>query len=166
MTKLKYIDMKTIVLYPGTFSPFHIGHLNIIQKSEKIFGINSTVVAMGINPDKIAKLVGITKDEYIKKKEIEASILSKKLGREVVVYYDFLHQLVERYEALKLNVVVVRGLRNGHDLDYEVNQLRFVSDFKKNVNVVYITCDKEFEHISSSAIRKIEEFGGHEMSKQ
>jgi pantetheine-phosphate adenylyltransferase len=158
--------MKTIVLYPGTFSPFHIGHLNIIQKSEKIFGINSTVVAMGINPDKIAKLVGITKDEYIKKKEIEASILSKKLGREVVVYYDFLHQLVERYEALKLNVVVVRGLRNGHDLDYEVNQLRFVSDFKKNVNVVYITCDKEFEHISSSAIRKIEEFGGHEMSKQ
>ena len=38
--------------------------------------------------------------------------------------------------------------------------MRFINDFKKNVNVVYVTCDKEFEHISSSAIRKISDFGG------
>lgn len=161
--------MKTIALYPGSFNPFHIGHLNIIEKAERIFGKGSIIIAMGINPDKISE---DKKDEYIQDKEAEAQVLSKKIGREVIVYSKFLHQLVDQYELLgkskgeDCNVVIVRGLRNGDDLDYEVNQFRFINDFKKNVNVVYITCDKEFEHISSSAIRKIGEFGGYEMTRQ
>lgn len=168
MTKIKI--MKTIVLYPGSFSPFHIGHLNIVEKAERIFGKGSVIIAMGINPDKLK--LGDDLDEHnemmilIKEeKEYEASDLSKKIGRKVIVYSNFLHQLVEQYESLGYNVVVIRGLRNGTDLDYEVNQLRFVCDFKKDVNVVYITCDQKFEHISSSAIRKIGEFGGSDMVK-
>lgn len=163
--------MKTIVLYPGSFSPAHIGHLNIVEKAERIFGKGNVIIAMGINPDKIDPTTyktgyPINRVEYINNKNNEASELSKKIGREVIVYSNFLHQLVESYESRGYNVVVIRGLRNGTDLDYEVNQLRFVTDFKKDVNVVYITCDKEFEHISSSAIRKIGEFGGYEMTKK
>ena len=153
--------MKTIAIYPGSFNPFHVGHLNIVQKSERIFGKGNVIVAMGINPDKVKA----TDEEYIKNKELDAQTLSNKIGREVIVYWKFLHQLVEQYEQQGFNVVIIRGLRNGADLDYEVNQLRFVTDFKKDVNVVYVTCDKEFEHISSSAIRKIGEFGGPEMTK-
>jgi phosphopantetheine adenylyltransferase len=43
-------------------------------------------------------------------------------------------------------------------LDYEDNQLKFIKDFKKDLNVVFIRCDEEFEHISSSAIRALESF--------
>jgi phosphopantetheine adenylyltransferase len=43
-------------------------------------------------------------------------------------------------------------------LDYEDNQLKFIKDFKKDINVVFIRCDEEFEHISSSAIRSLESF--------
>lgn len=154
--------MNTIAIYPGSFNPFHVGHLNIIQKSERIFGEGNVIVAMGINPDKVKSTDG----DYIKGKEVDAQFLSKKIGREVIVYSKFLHQLVEQYEQQGFNVVIIRGLRNGADLDYEVNQLRFVNDFKKDVNVVYITCDKEFEHISSSSIRKIADMGGPEMTKQ
>jgi len=162
LTKI-YKKMKTIVLYPGSFNEFHIGHLNILRKSEKIFGKGNVVVCIGINPDKNENL---SDSNYTLKKELYAKTLSKKIGCDVIVYSDFLHQLIERYETLGMNVVVVRGLRNGHDLDYEVNQLRFVSDFKKDISVVYITCDREFEHVSSSAIRKIAEFGGVEMTKK
>lgn len=157
--------MKTIALYCGTFTPFHIGHLNIVEKSERIFGKGNVIVAMGINPDKV-------KDDnsYIKLMAIRASKLSKEISdkhiREVITYSNFQFQLVEEYEKLGYNVVLIRGLRNGVDLDYEVNQMRFTNDFKKDINVVYITCDKEFEHISSSAIRKIKEFGGEEMIKR
>ena len=156
------VTMKNIAIYPGSFNPFHVGHLNIVQKSERIFGKGNVIIAMGINPDKIKSS---EKEEYLKQKENEASELSSKIGREVIVYWKFLHQLVEEYESKGYNVVIIRGLRNGADLDYEVNQLRFVNDFKKDINVIYITCDKEYEHISSSAIRKIGDFGGPEMTK-
>ncbi len=161
--------MKTIALYPGSFNPFHIGHLNIVKKAERVFGKGNVIVAMGINPEKVDE---DGKEEYIEHMEYEARKLSEKIGSEVITYSKFLHQLVEQYEkvsALKgdpCTVVVIRGLRNGDDLDYEVNQMRFISDFKKDINVFYITCDKEFEHISSSAIRKIEQFGGSDMVKQ
>lgn len=155
-------DMRTIVLYPGSFAPLHIGHINIVEKSERIFGKGNVIIAIGINPDKVSEE---RRESYIAEKTKEAKLISDKIGREVIVYSGFLHELVESYES-QGTVVVVRGLRNGDDLDYEVNQLRFVNDFKKNVNVVYITCDKEFEHISSSAVRKIEEFGGSDMIKQ
>ena len=157
--------MKTVALFCGTFNKFHIGHLNILRKSEAVFGKGNVIVCIGLNPDKINKST-LSSEDYLADKEAEASILSDRIGSQVIVYTNFLHQLVEKYEVLGFNVVVIRGLRNGTDLDYEVNQLRFVSDFKKNVNVVYITCDKEFEHISSSAIRKIQEFGGYEMGSQ
>ena len=153
--------MKTIAIYPGSFNPFHVGHLNIVKKAERIFGNGNVIVAMGVNPDKVKA----NDEDYFKTKEVDAKTLSSIIKREVIVYFKFLHQLVEQYEKEGFNVVIIRGLRNGDDLDYEVNQLRFVTDFKKDVNVVYITCDKEFEHISSSAIRKIGEFGGPEMTK-
>lgn len=140
--------MKTIALYPGSFNPFHIGHLNILYKAERIFGKENVVVAMGVNPEK-------TTTESIETKCIE---LSSTLDRNVIHYSKFLHELVEDYEKQGYNVVIIRGLRNGADLDYEVNQMRFVDDFKKDMNVVYVTCDKEYEHVSSSAIRNLEKF--------
>jgi pantetheine-phosphate adenylyltransferase len=153
--------MKTIALFCGTFSPTHIGHLNILEKAERIFGKGNVILAIGLNPDKMAN-----RSLFLKEREEDAKILSNKIGREVIVYNKFLHQVVEEYEKEGYDVVIIRGLRNGDDLDYEVNQMRFINDFKKNINVVYITCDKEFEHISSSAIRKIDAFGGEELSKR
>jgi len=146
--------MRTIAIYPGSFNKMHIGHLNIIEKAERIFGKGNVIVAIGINPDK----------NYLERedpKEIE-----KRLNRPVITYNKFLHELVEDYEKEGYKVVIIRGLRNGTDLDYEVNQFRFISDFKKDINVIYLTCDKEYEHISSSAIRKIEQFAGTDMTKK
>jgi pantetheine-phosphate adenylyltransferase len=145
--------MKTIAIYPGTFDPFHIGHLNVVEKTERIFGKGSVIIAMGINPDKSSY-----KPEQFQLKNEQSKELSHKIGREVIVYTDFLHQVVDHYEELGYTVVIVKGLRNGNDLDYEVNQTRFINDFKKDVNIVYITCDRDFEHISSSAIRKLQSF--------
>lgn len=57
------------------------------------------------------------------------------------------------------NVTVIRGLRNSVDLQYEMNQYRYLQDLMPEIQMVSIFCDKEYEHISSSGIRTLSIFG-------
>jgi pantetheine-phosphate adenylyltransferase len=144
--------MKTLAVYCGSFNPFHIGHLNIVDKMEKIFGYGNIMLAIGVNPGKMSNPTDQT--ELLQR----AAKLSQNMDVPVEVYTTFLHELIEKKEAEGYKVILVRGLRNGDDLNYEDNQLKFIKDFKKDINVVFIRCDEEFEHISSSAIRQLESF--------
>lgn len=142
--------MKTLAIYAGSFNPFHIGHLNIVEKAERIFGPGSVLIAIGVNPE---KCLGISDDHTLRANEIE-----KTTGRNVEVYSIFLHELIEKKELEGHKVVLIRGLRNGDDLNYEDVQLKFINDFKKDIDVVFIKCDSEFNHISSSSIRSLQSF--------
>lgn len=142
--------MKTLSIYPGSFNPFHIGHLNIVDKMEKIFGYGNIMIAIGVNTSKVVT----DQSELLEK----SKKLSQMLDVPVEVYNTFLHELIEKKESEGYNVILVRGLRNGDDLNYEDNQLKYIKDFKKDINVVFLRCDEEFEHISSSAIRQLESF--------
>ena len=57
------------------------------------------------------------------------------------------------------DVTLIRGLRNSTDLQYELTQYRFLQELKPDIKVVSIFCDKEYEHISSSAIRNLSKYG-------
>lgn len=144
--------MKTLAIYAGSFNPFHVGHLNIVEKAEKIFGEGNVLVAMGVNPAKSSL------DEMRSVSLDKMSLLEKKIGRKVEAYFSFLHEYINQKEKEGYDVVLVRGLRNGDDLAYENNQLSFIHDFKPEVKSVFIMCDKQFEHISSSSIRQLESF--------
>jgi pantetheine-phosphate adenylyltransferase len=146
--------MKIMAIYPGSFNKMHVGHINIIEKAERIFGRGNVLIAVGVNPDK-----PVLESDNL-------HFLEQRINRKIITYNNFLYELIQEYEDDGYKVVIVRGLRNGVDLDYEVNQFRFLDDFKKDINVIYITCDREYEHISSSAIRKIEQFGGLDMVKK
>lgn len=70
--------MKTLAIYAGSFNPFHIGHLNVLNKAENIFGQGNIIIAIGINPAKIKpEEIG---DVYEKSYELE-----RKIKRKVVV---------------------------------------------------------------------------------
>jgi len=155
--------MKKIVLFPGSFNPFHIGHLNVLQKAESIFGRGNVIICVGINPDKFSGYE--LSEEQLKEIEKRISYLRTWTGRQVDFYYGFLHEHIIKYEKEGYGVTILRGLRNGDDLNYEMNQLAFIQDFKKDVKTVFIACDKDVSHISSSAIRKLKDFGGEESIK-
>jgi len=135
--------MKTkIGVYAGSFNPFHKGHLNILLQAQPVF--DKIIVAIGKNPEK----------EQTEREPMPT--LSFLKGVEVQ-YYDGL--LADYLNLLDLNddceVFLIRGLRNGEDLQYEQNQIQFIKDMYPSLKVVFFICDKHFEHISSRALRAL-----------
>lgn len=131
-----------IAVFPGSFNPFHKGHYNVLQKAEKIF--DKVIIAFGNNPEKGERHWGVP--QTIKNRQIEtySGLLT-----------DFVAELGEE-------VIVIRGLRNSTDFQYEQNQYRYIQELMPNIRIVNIFCDKEFEHISSSGIRTLEKFNRHQ----
>ena len=148
---ISYVQNKkpNIAIYPGSFNPFHIGHYNILQKAEKIF--DKVIIAKGVNPEKIDIKKDTKQRQFINPSQKENN---KIINRE---FYEFSGMLTDEleYHQKYSNITLIRGLRNGKDLDYEVNQLRFMETMKPDMQVSFIMCDNEFTHISSSAIRNI-----------
>lgn len=133
-----------IAVYPGSFNPFHVGHLAILKKAEQIF--DKVIIAVGHNP---------AKPDNSQKALHELSKMQSTMYHEIVLIDGLLTDYVSHVEQSGCNVTVIKGLRNGADLDYEVNQLRFMKDMKPDFKVVYLPCDIEYEHVSSTAIRQL-----------
>jgi len=152
---------KKIAIYPGSFNPFTIGHLNILEKAEAIFGVENVIIAVGINPEKVKAIatpdqIGTTAIGHVPIDRV-ATIKQNLPSKNVENYSGFLTDYVWEKEQAGFEVTIVKGLRNGDDLDYEVNQLRFMEEMKPNVKIMFLVCDKQFEHVSSSAYRALEE---------
>ena len=140
---IEFVEYRTpaIGVFCGSFNPFHKGHFNVLQKAERIF--DKVIVAFGKNPDKNVRTWPVPRSLDFHQKEEYSGLLT-----------DFL-------DTLKYNVVVIRGLRNSTDFQYEQNQYRYIQELKPGVKIINIFCDKEFEHISSSGIRTLEKFDKH-----
>lgn len=131
-----------IGVFAGSFNPFHKGHYNILQKAERIF--DKVIIAFGKNPEK---------------EDRSYSIPNSVKDRQIETYEGLLTDFVA---SLEHEVIVIRGLRNSTDFDYEQNQYRYIQELMPEIKIVSVFCDKEFEHISSSGIRTLEKYNKHQ----
>lgn len=140
---ISYIKSRkpSVGIYAGSFSPFHIGHKNILEKANKIF--DKVIIAFGNNPDKPCSDIFVP--ECIQFYQIES-------------YNTLITDFLDKIQNQGVEVTLIRGIRNGVDLSYESNQVSFIEDIRPNTSVVYIPCDKQYEHISSTAIRNLMKF--------
>ncbi len=130
-----------IAVFPGSFNPFHKGHFNVLQKAERIF--DKVIIAFGKNPEKQNRTW-----------EIPKTIQNRQIANYEGLVTDFV-------DSLGYEVIVIRGLRNSTDFQYEQNQYRYIQELKPKVKIVSVFCDKEYEHISSSGIRTLEKYNKH-----
>jgi pantetheine-phosphate adenylyltransferase len=148
--------MKKVGIYPGSFNPWHAGHRDVLNKALEIF--DHVYVVVMSNPDKEGGLCSV-----------DAMILASKLAhvKNVTVQYSTktLKAVVDNFEILHrdqkipAHFSVIRGLRNGHDLQYEMNNQYWNEDIGMHWPFVYFITDRSLAHVSSSAIRNLKALG-------
>ncbi|ENZ01750.1 pantetheine-phosphate adenylyltransferase [Clostridium thermobutyricum] len=137
-----------IAVYPGSFDPITNGHLDIIKRGTKIF--DKVIVAILVNVDKKGLFSVEERKELILKatKDIE--------GIEVI---DFDGLLVDLLKEKEINVIL-KGLRNSTDFEYENTMDKINKKLNKDVETIFMISESEKSYISSSAVKQICRFGG------
>ena len=135
----------TIAIYAGSFNPFHKGHMDILLKSKAIF--DKVIIARGVNPDK-------PKSDFEIPKQVN----------DIASVMEFSGLLTDFIKSIQLifpddRIVLVRGLRNSTDFNFELMQYRYMEKMMPEINMVSLFCDKELDHVSSSGIRALSKFG-------
>jgi pantetheine-phosphate adenylyltransferase len=137
------------VLYPGSFDPFHLGHLDVIEQALELFG-DVTIAAMH-NPSKPSGMFSL--DERLEM--ITDSVVG--LGTLVTVT-SFPGLAVDAARMLGTDFIV-KGLRTGGDFEVE-QQMAQTNYAAARVRTVYVPCKPELVFISSRFIREIAKYGG------
>lgn len=137
-------------IYPGSFDPLTVGHLDIIKRLSKIY--DEVVVAILINEGKNS-LFSI--DE--RKKMLEKEIKENKLDNIEVKAFD---GLLVNFAKEVDSKIVVRGLRAVTDYEYETQIAQFNSALYEGLETVFLLSNPKYSFISSSGVREVAHFGG------
>ena len=136
------------VLYPGSFDPIHLGHIDVIEQAHELFG--SVVVAIMHNHAKTGGLFSV--EERV---ELARTALAHLDGVSVVDQTGLAVQAALRTEV----DFIVKGLRNPGDFEIE-QQMAHNNHAVTGVRTVYLPCRPELGYISSRFVREIAKYGG------
>ena len=134
-------------IYPGTFDPITLGHLDIIDRASKIF--DRLVVSVVMNPDKHTLFEIDERVELIKK--VVADYPNVEVSSSIELLADFARQ----YD----NPVIIKGLRNHIDYEYETTMAVFNKKLNPQLETFFITAKLEYTYVSSTAVRQLALYG-------
>ena len=137
----------TTAIYPGSFDPLTFGHVDIIERSARLF--DTVIVAILTNPQKAPLF---TVDERI---EIMQSILKPRFSN-----VDVFHGLLVDYARQKKAQVIVRGIRAVTDYEYEFQMALMNRRLTPDIETVFMMPAENYSYLSSRLVKEIAELGG------
>ena len=145
--------MKRIALYPGSFDPVTNGHLDVVRQAVSL--ADKLVVAIGIHPGK--KPLFSTEERLEMAKDV-FSPLAAKVGCELecTTFDDLTVTAAQRVGAS----VLIRGLRDGTDLDYEMQIAGMNETMAPDVQTVFLPASPMVRPITATLVRQIAAMGG------
>ncbi len=138
-----------IGVYPGTFDPITLGHLDIIRRGAKL--VDRLVIGVTTNPSKSPMF---TLDERLAMVARECADLGDKI--EVVSFDDLLMSFAEKQGA----AVIVRGLRAVADFEYEFQMAGMNQQLNDRIETVFLMADVALQPIASKLVKEIAVYGG------
>ena len=142
-----------IGLYPGTFDPITLGHIDIIRRACTL--VDRLVIGVAINRDK-GPLFSL--EERLAMVEAECAYLTKKTGTEIVAH-PFENLLIDCARDVGAQVIV-RGLRAVADFEYEFQMVGMNRKLDPEIETVFLMADAQHQAIASKLVKEIARLGG------
>ncbi len=142
-----------IGLYPGTFDPITLGHIDIIRRASLL--VDRLVIGVAINRDK-APLFSL--EERVEMLEKDCADLSEQTGTEIIAH---------PFENLLINCahdvgaqVIVRGLRAVADFEYEFQMVGMNRSLDNSIETVFLMAEAKHQAIASKLVKEIARLDG------
>ena len=142
-----------IGLYPGTFDPITLGHIDIIRRASLL--VDRLVIGVAINRDKAPLF---TLKERVEMLEKDCADLSEQTGTEIIVH---------PFENLLINCahdvgaqVIVRGLRAVADFEYEFQMVGMNRSLDNSIETVFLMAEAKHQAIASKLVKEIARLDG------
>ena len=143
-----------IGLYPGTFDPITLGHIDIIRRGCAL--VDRLVIGVAINRDK-GPLFDL--NERVAMIEAEARRLNVETGTEIVVY-PFENLLIDCARDVGAGIIL-RGLRAVADFEYEYQMVGMNRQLDSSIETVFLMAEAQHQAIASKLVKEICRLGGN-----
>lgn len=139
--------------YSGSFDPVTLGHTDVIRRAAQV--VDKLVIGIGINPGKAPMF---SDDERVAMLEAEVKPIAKETGARIsVVTFSGLAVDAARVHGA---TIIVRGLRDGTDFDYEMQMSGMNGEMAPEIQTVYVSASPAVRHIAANLVRAIASMGG------
>jgi pantetheine-phosphate adenylyltransferase len=142
-----------IGLYPGTFDPVTLGHLDIIRRAARL--VDRLVIGVAINRDK-GPLFSL--DERVSMLSAECALIEEQTGVEIVAH-PFENLLIDCARDVGATVII-RGLRAVADFEYEFQMVGMNRQLDDSIETVFLMAEAEHQAIASKLVKEIARLGG------
>ncbi len=140
-------------LYPGTFDPVTLGHIDIIRRACRL--VDRLVIGIAVNRDKAPLF---TLEERVAMIEAECGPIARAAGVEMVAH-PFENLLINCAQEVKANFIL-RGLRAVSDFEYEFQMVGMNRAMNDEIETVFLMADAHYQAIASRLVKEIARLGG------
>lgn len=141
--------MSTVAIYPGTFDPITLGHLDLIKRASSLF--DNVIVAIASNPGK--KPV-FTIDERV---SLAMETVEPFKNVSVCAFEGLLVEVAKQNQAN----IIIRGLRAVSDFEYELQLAAMNRRMEPTVETLFLSPAENLSFVSSSLVKEIASLGGN-----
>ena len=145
--------MKRIGFYSGSFDPVTFGHLDVIARAARM--VDHLVIGVGVHAGKTPLF---STDEKLDMLRGETAPIAKKTGCKIEAV-TFAGLTVDAARAAGAGFIF-RGLRDGTDLDYEMQMAGMNATMAEAIDTVFMPSSPEVRHIAATLVRQIAQMGG------
>jgi pantetheine-phosphate adenylyltransferase len=139
--------------YSGSFDPVTLGHTDVIRRACAL--VDRLVIGIGVNPGKAPLF---SDDERVAMLKAEVAPIASETGTKIdVVTFTGLAVAAARKHGAR---VIVRGLRDGTDFDYEMQMAGMNNQMAPEIETIFVSASPAVRHIAANLVRAIATMDG------